>query len=337
MKMTMRGIAKKAGVSIATVSRVFSPETENLVKPATKHKIMKIVKNEDYYPNSQARHLAGVPVKAIGIVLPQSSFFINNFYITEAIRGITKECDQVGFNVMLFATHKPLNRFNYQEVIKNNTVGGLILMNTGEYENSTVLELVDQKIPFVIMNNYIPHVRLNYVDLDNVDAAYQAVKYLISKGHRKIACLRGPVYSRNAKDRVKGYLKALKEKNIKLDSKYLLFGDFTDIMGKKAMEELLALKKRPTAVFACNDEMAFGAMQATREHGLKIPDDIAIIGFDNSRFAGMITPTLTSVAQPICDMGVEAVKILIARMKKPELRPVKGILKGHLVIRQSSE
>ncbi len=336
LKNTMKSIAAMAGVSSATVSRVFDPKLENLVKPEVKKKIMEIAEREGFYPNLQAQYLAGIPVNAVGIVLPNSSFFINSFYITENIRGITEEAERAGYYIMFFATRQQLSEFNYMKVFNSKTVGGFILMNTGEIEKEAIQELSRANIPFVAVNNYFKDVPMNYVDSDNVNGAYQAVKYLISRGHTRIACIRGHANSRNAEDRVKGYMQALKENNIPFNKNYLCMGNYVESMGKEAAEKLLMLPERPTAIFASNDEMALGAKKAILAQGLKIPGDMALIGFDDSRIASIVTPAISSVHQPIYEMGMEATKILIEKMKNPGMKPRKKIFKSSLVIRESS-
>ena len=336
MKKTMKSIAALAGVSSATVSRVFNPDLEKLVKPEVKAKIMKISQREGFYPNLQAQYLAGIPVNAVGIVLPNSSFFINSYYITENIRGITEEAERAGYYIMFFATHQKLSEFNYMKIFNSKAVGGFILMNTGDIEKETIHELSRANIPFVVINNYFKGMPLNYVDADNIKGAYQAVKYLISKGHTKIACIRGHTGSRNSDDRVKGYLQALKEHRIPVKKDFICIGDFMETRGKEAAEKLLQLTQRPTAIFACNDEMALGASHAVIERGLKIPEDIAIIGFDDSRIASIITPSLSTVRQPVYDMGMEATKILVEKMKNPRMKPRKKIFHSTLIIRKSS-
>ncbi|MCK4796542.1 MAG: LacI family DNA-binding transcriptional regulator [Spirochaetes bacterium] len=336
MEPTIHSIAKKAGVSIATVSRVFDPIKSKLVSPGTKEKILKIVKEEGYYPNSQARYLAGAPVNILGVVLPNESFFYGSYYTTEIIRGVTEKAENLGFNIMLFATHHPLKYFNYQKITKSKIVSGLILVNTGADEINTIKDLYNEKIPFVVVNNYIKNMSINYVDLDNVEAAYQAVVYLIKKGHKKIAILNGQSVSRNAKDRMKGYKKALKEYNIPLTNEYIMNGEFLEVKAKEAVTELLKLKNLPSAIFCSNDGMALGAIHAVKENNLRIPDDIAIIGFDDSRLATVISPSLSSVHQPLYEIGSTATKILIERLQNPNLAPCKVIFKGELVIRESS-
>jgi DNA-binding LacI/PurR family transcriptional regulator len=336
LKKTMSSIAALAGVSSATVSRVFDPNKEKLVKSRTKEKILKIVEKEGFYPNLQARYLAGIPVNAIGIVLPHSSFFVNSYYITENIRGITEQAEGAGYYIMFFATKQLLSEFNYKKIYRSKTAGGFILMNTGRNERDTILELDRQKIPFVVINNYFKGTSLNYVDADNIIGAYQAVKYLLSKGHTRIACIRGHIGSRNADDRVKGYMQALSENHITVPGDYVPVGNFNEEMGKEAALMLLQLRERPTAIFASNDEMALGAINAITGQGLKIPEDIAIIGYDDSRIASIITPSLSSVSQPVYDMGVEATRILIERMKNPDMPPVRKIFPTRLVIRKSS-
>ena len=268
----------------------------------------------------------------IGLVVPDGINFLNSHYFTEMLHGIGSEAGMCGYDLLLRVINSGDEEKQVQPWESKNCDGLLIAAPLLDDANIRVLE--KKNFPVVLINSTSEH--LSYVDINGVDGAMQAVQHLTQLGHRKIAIINGFMKGNNAIDRFYGYKTALYQSKIKLNPDMVVYGNFKQDGGYHAMKKLLSLKTPPTAVFAANDAMAFGALKAIRESGRTVPYDISIVGFDDIELAGLADPPLTTLRQPMQELGRAAVRLLTEQIKKNKLLVRKIVLKPQLICRQST-
>lgn len=313
---TMDTIAKRLGVSKMTVSRVLN--NHPYVSEKIRKKVSDMMKELNYRPNLSAAVLSRKSSKTLGLII---QFYNNNifstYYLMEVLYGVEQTLDDSDFNLVLFSRIQPKAR-NYED-ITNWYYGGLVkgFIVVAPTMNSPVVKtLIKENITFVQVSARSDNKNVNWVDTDNYKGGYIATEHLIKLGHTRIAHIRGPQDSPNALEREQGYLKALEYNDIKPQKSYMPVGEFDQKQAQKAMAKLLQLPTPPTAVFAGNDLMALGAMQAVQEKGLKIPRDISIVGFDNIDLALTSEPGLTTVNQDARTLGKIAAEYLMNHTKE---------------------
>lgn len=330
--LTLEDIAKKTGVSRSTVSRVINGHPN--VREDVRRRVLKVVKSTGYHPNAAARTLASQRSWMIGLVLPHSvSFFFTDPYYPHLTQGIAQACNQHDYTLALFLVGtKEDEEKIYPRMSRKGLLDGVIVQS-GHHGDQSIDRLANSNIPLVIAGRPFHANGLSYIDIDNVAASYNAVNHLIQLGYERIGTIAGPANSTVGIDRKEGYLKALKERGRAVDECLISEGDFTEAGGHRAMQQLLAAK--PDAVFAASDIMAIGAMRAVREAGLRIPDDVAFVGFDdlpNATYAGI---KLTTIRQPVHQFGITAVETLI-EMIENGLGPARRIImETELIVRDS--
>lgn len=321
---TIMDVARESGVSYSTVSRVLNGF--EFVKEDTRERVLEAAKKLGYIANLQARSLAGGRSNIIGLLVPG----LNNDYLGEIISGIDEELAKANFNLMLYTTHRQQGKEAiYAHAIANGLTDGLILIVplAGSYLDG----LREQNFPYVLVDQYEPQSAV--VDTTNWQGAYDATRYLIELGHRRIGFVTGIMDLTSAVERLEGFKAALRDSNLPYQPELVIEGDFFYQGGYQAAKKLIP--KRPTAIFASNDLSAFGIMDAIREAGLEIPDDISIIGFDDIPQASMIHPKLTTIRQPLDQIGRVAVQLLLEQLQHPERAPRRVTLATRLVIRDS--
>ncbi|WP_026478856.1 LacI family DNA-binding transcriptional regulator [Alkaliphilus transvaalensis] len=329
MKFNIKDVARKAGVSISTVSRVVNDS--KVVKPETHEKVMKAIEELGYKPNAIARSLKVKNTKTIGILIPDIS---NQFY-PEVVRGIEDIANMYQYNIFLCNTDlDPEKETKYFDILAEKQVDGIIfisnIVSEALYKKFKVYD-----IPVVLIG--ADYEDVPSVSIDNVGASKSIVNYLIKKGHKRIATIVGknsdPVMG---VARLEGYKTALREANISIDNELIIEGGHRYKSGYEGAKRLLELEEPPTAIFATNDEMAIGTLRAALEQGLDIPEDLAIVGFDNIDMAGKVYPALTTVAQPMYEMGAIATRVLTKILNEEELETRKIVLNYSLLERESS-
>jgi LacI family transcriptional regulator len=324
--LTLEDIARQSGVSRSTVSRVINNHPH--VSDDVRKRVLETIQSTSFYPNLTARALASQRSWMLGLVLPRSvsSFFADPFF-PRLTQGIAQACNQFNYTLGLFLiTIKEDEEKIFPRVSRKGMLDG-ILVQSGQYGDQLIERLMGSAIPLVHKED------VSYIDVDNVNAAYNAVSHLIRLGRRRIGTIAGAANSTVSIDRLEGYRLALIEKGLPVDQSLIVQGDFTEASGYYAMQNLLPAK--PDAVFAAADLMAVGAMRATREASLSIPDDIAFIGFDDLPLAAYSNPPLTTVRQPIYQFGFNAVEILIDLIENNILPARRVILDTELIIRGS--
>ena len=330
--LTLEDIAKKAGVSRSTVSRVINHQPN--VREEVRARVWDVIHSTGYHPNVAARSLASQRSSMIGLVLPHSvSSFFTDPYFPHLIQGVAQGCNQSDYTLGLFlVANKEDEEKIYPRVSRTGLLDGVILQ-AGHHGDPLMGRLLDSDIPLLYVGRPFHPENVSYIDIDNVEASYNAVAHLIRLGYKRIGTIAGPEHSTVGIDRKQGYLKALRDRDLVLDERLIVEGDFTEIGGYYAMQKLMPAK--PEAIFAASDIMAIGAMRAAREAGLNVPDDVAFVGFDDLPLSTAPTPLLTTIRQPIYRFGVTAVEMLIDLINNGT-RPLRRIMMStELVIRES--
>ncbi len=327
-QVTIVDIARETGVSYSTVSRVLSGF--EFVKEDTRQRVLEAAQRLGYVANIGARSLAGGKSHVIGLLVPG----LDNGYIGEVARGIDEELARVNYDLMLYTTHRQRGKESaYVHAIANGLTDGLILVVPLVMDYLQGLQA--QNFPYVLVDQGDPTNRSNIVDATNWQGAYAATEYLINLGHSRIGLISGLMQIASARERLEGYKAALADHQIAFDPALIAEGDFWQTSGYQAALRLLDLNPLPTAIFASNDLSAFGAMDAIRERGLSIPDDISIVGFDDIPQASLVHPKLTTVRQPLDQMGRVAVQMLLDQIENPSQPPRRITLATQLIVRDS--
>ncbi len=329
--VTIIDVAKASGVSYSTVSRVLNGFEH--VKDSTRERVLEAANRLGYVANLQARSLAGGKTNVIGLLVPS----LDNGYIGEVVSGADEELQRSNYNMMLYTTHRYSGKEEaYVKSIYSGLTDGLLLivpLTPVKYLEA----LQQQNFPYVLVDQSDVTGRSNIVDSTNWQGAYDATSYLIKLGHRKIAHITGLEGLQSAIDRLEGYKAALNDHDIPINEAYIRQGDFYGAKGYERTNELLELADCPTAIFAANDLMALGVIEAVRHHGLQIPQDMSIIGFDNIPQTLITYPKLTTVQQSLNQMGRVAVKLLLEQLENPD-KPARRItLKTELMERETCQ
>ncbi len=331
MGYTLEDIARLAGVSRSTVSRVVNNHPS--VRAEVRERVWQVIREVGYQPHAAARSLATRRSEIIGLVIPEavSTLFTDPFFPL-LIRGITDACYEHGYHLMLALFSTPDQEADlYNRLLKSRYLDGVVLAST-RVDDPLVGRLLNDGIPFVSVGRH-DDARVSYVDVDNVAGARMAVDHLIRQGHARVATITGPLNMAAGRDRLEGYRMALMSHHIAVDERYVVEGDFTENGGMVGMSRLLALDERPSAVFVASDTMAMGALRAIRQAGMRVPEDIALVGFDDVPQAAYLDPPLTTVRQPIERMGAMAVRLLVDIITHRVDIPQRVILMPELVVR----
>ncbi len=331
---TIKDVAKLAGVSPSTVSRVIADNRR--ISPATKERVKKLMAELNYHPNMIARSLIKRSSHTLGLILSRStdSAFSNPFF-SEIIRGISAVTQSYHYNLML-ATAEDYAEEAKQclQMITEKRVDGILLL-ASRVNDELIPELIQNNYPFVVVGR-APEINKCYsVNNDNIQAAYSAVRHLFNLGHQRIALLNGPEEYILCQDRYEGYRFAFREFGIENDPLLVKKGCFSQDDGYRLTLELLGMEPPPSAIFAVDDLMALGAYKAIKERKLRIPGDIAVVGFNDDPLASVIEPNLTTVRIPIYEMGVAASTMIIDLLQNQEVFPAQKILSSELIVRDS--
>jgi LacI family transcriptional regulator len=328
-KVTIVDVAAEAGVSFGTVSRVINNDIH--VRAETRDRVMLAMQRLNFVANRQARSLAGGKSNTIGVLVPD----LGTGYIGEIIRGIDAELSLTDLDLILYTTHRTASKeSNYVANLATGMVDGLLLVlprNPSDF----IGILTERKFPFVLIDHQGTGRECPAVGATNWQGAYNATEYLIKLGHTRIGFITGSMDLGCSVERLDGYKSALRTYHIAEKPELIYEGDFFQTDGFTGALALLDLPNPPTAIFASNDVMAMGAMDAVRSRGLRIPDDISILGFDDIPQAALIRPGLTTVAQPLEKMGRVATQMLLDLLQHPEKEGDRIELPTQLVVRDS--
>lgn len=335
--MNLEHIAQKAGVSRATVSRVIN--NEQYVSEKTREKVLRVIEEEGYVPNAAARALVKQQNQVIGIVVPDTleDILINDnpYYYPLVLQGIANAAHAEDYATLLWMLHSTDDRERYyQRFLKNRLMDGLLIVASLISESFLIRQLQKNRMPFVIISQPPRgYDGISYVGIDNITAAQEAVRHLAQLGRRRIGTITGKLDNRDGKDRLVGYEQGMKLSGLPYSPQLVAEGRFSRQTGYLGMKQLL--EQGVDAVFAASDVMAVGAYQAIQEAGLRIPDDIAVVGFDDLPLATQIKPALTTVHQPIAQKAAIATSTLIGLIEGRMHAPIQVSLPTQLVIRES--
>ena len=307
-------IAEKANVSPGTVSKIL--KGTYIGSSETKNRVLKIAKELGYTPNLIASSLKSRKSRTIALIVPE----ISVPFFPELSRGVEDVARENEYNVILCSSNNdPIQEAKYLESLERRWVDGIIFSRiTGDTFKEKIPRLLANKVKMVFVDrvpveNKLPIAR---VEIDNEKAAYSATEFLIKLGHKDIACITGPLNTRIAQQRLEGYKKALRDNDVPVNDELIVEGTFKLDSGFKGVNVLLERKVYFTAIFANNDLMAIGAIKALRKRNLRVPEDISVMGFDGIPLSEYIEPALTTVVQPIYEMGRTAARLLLEGIKK---------------------
>jgi len=331
MNVTIYDVAREANVSMATVSRVVNGNPN--VKPSTRKKVLEAIERLGYRPNAVARGLASKKTTTVGVIIPD----ISSIFFAELARGIEDIATMYKYNIILSNSdqnkEKELHLLN---TMLAKQVDGILFMG-GNITEEHVNEFQKSDVPIVLAatieeNHLIPSVNIDYEQ-----AAFEAVTHLLEKGHTRVAYITGPANDPINTKKLAGYRRALEAYGIAYDEALIVEGDYSYDSGIEAYEKIAELEEKPTGVFAGTDEMALGIIHGAQDHGVHVPEQLEVIGFDNTRLATMVRPRLTTVVQPMYDIGAVAMRLLTKYMNKERVENHIVVLPHRIEYRESTK
>ncbi len=329
-RATIWDVANRVGCSINTVSRALNNKPE--ISPATKAKILKAAAELGYRPNRLARGLRSQKSGVLGVVVAD----IGNPYFAAVVKGVVKAAQTCDYGIILQSSDENYAREKEAiQILLSHAVDGLLIVPTQKGVDS-IVELQDKGVPFVLMSRYFENLQTDYVVMDDFKGGYLATKHLVELGHKKIAMINGPLHISSAKERFAGYVKALSENDLAVDTSLISHGALTIEDGYRVAAKMLQ-RSRPTAIFAFSDFVAFGVLRAIRETGLKVPGDVAVVGFDDILFSACPETSLTTISGSMRQLGSKAAEVLIRKLSGASCDKVVQIrLPVRLVVRNST-
>lgn len=332
MSATIYDVAREANVSMATVSRVVNGNPN--VKPSTRKKVLEAIERLGYRPNAVARGLASKKTTTVGVIIPD----IASILFAELARGIEDIATMYEYNIILSNSDQNKEKeMRLMETMLGKQVDGVIFMG-GKLSDELIEEFKKSPVPVVLAATVDEDRGTPSVNIDYEAASFEAVQSLIEKGHKHVAAVIGPLEDPiNGQLKFSGYRKAMEEAGVGIKDGYVSVGDLSYDSGLQAAEAFLQLPEKPTAIFVGTDEMALGVIHGIQDAKLSVPDDIEIVGFDNTRLATMVRPTLTTVVLPMYDIGAVAMRLLTKFMNKEEVEERNVILPHRIEYRESTK
>lgn len=330
--LKLEDIAKLAGVSRSTVSRVVNKSPH--VGSETRKRVEDIIQSTGYHPNAAAKSLASQRTNMIALVIPRTtSAFFTDPYFPRLTQGVAFACNNHHLTLSLFLVG---NQDDENEITPRLMRHGMldgILFQSGNSDDKLFRRIITSQIPLLVLGRPFVEKSISFIDVDNVRAAKQATNHLINLGYKRIGMITGTIQSTSSIDRTIGFKQAIQEAGRQIDPSLISEGHFTEISGYEAMKKLLPLK--PDAVFAQSDVMAIGAMRAANEIGMEVPKDIAFVGFDDLPVATSGPQKLTTIHQPITQLGIKAVNMLKDMIENGTKPSKRLILDTELVVRDT--
>lgn len=330
---TIKDIAKRLNISLSTVSRALRNASD--VNPDTKKAVMALSEELNYQPNKLALSLRQKQTHTIGVIVPNLDYVLSLM-----VRGIDEVALEAGFTVMVCQSNESFGReiLNTRRLLESLVDGFIISVSSESKSFDHFKKIQERNLPVVVFDRVTPHLTAPSVRIDNEEGGFLATEHLIEQGYRRIAVLAGPENLGVSNSRMDGYLNALKKHKIKKDPALIVHCDFNQDYAYFATLELLAMKKRPDAIFTISDRMAIGAMLAIKKKGLRMPQDIGLVGFNNEPVTSLVTPSISSVDMPSFELGKAAAKLFIETMHNKENMDLEEkVLKPKLIIRESSQ
>lgn len=331
-KVTIREVAREAGVSINTVSRALNGKPD--VSEATRRKVLDVTKRLGYRPNKLAKGLRSNKTGTIGVVVTD----VSNPYFSALVKSVEEAARQHNYSLILQDTNEdPEQEREAILTLLAERVDGVLLTPTQKGKEA-IAQLQESGLPFVLLGRRYTHLRTDYVVTDDVSGGFLATEHLIRLKRERIAIITGPLCISSAKERLQGYMKAFAQYGIEVDESLVVKADaITAADGYRTMQALLRRPPYPTAVFAYSDFVAFGVMKAIREAGLRIPQDVAVVGYDDVEFCSYLETPLSSVRIPKEELGKTAAEGLIRKLTEGAEDPLKVSLPVSLIVRTSSQ
>ncbi|WP_195891933.1 catabolite control protein A [Neobacillus dielmonensis] len=330
--ITIYDVAREASVSMATVSRVVNGNPN--VKPVTRKKVLEVIERLGYRPNAVARGLASKKTTTVGVIIPD----ISNILFAELARGIEDIATMYKYNIILSNSDQNKDKeLHLLNTMLGKQVDGLVFMS-GHITPEHVEEFEKSPVPIVLAGSMEESEKIPSVNIDYEQAAYDSVKEFIDKGHKHIAIVMGPVYEPDISNKkLDGYKRALEEAGVPFNEELVVEGDYTYDSGIEAFDKLLEAEHKPTAIFVGADEMALGVIHGAQDKGYSIPDDFEVITSDNTRLTLMVRPQLTTVVQPLYDIGAVSMRLLTKLMNKEKVDESIVVLPHRVEHRQSTK
>ncbi|KRG14571.1 catabolite control protein A [Lederbergia galactosidilytica] len=314
MNITIYDVAREANVSMATVSRVVNGNPN--VKPATRKKVMEVIQRLEYRPNAVARGLASKKTTTVGVIIPD----ISSIFYAELARGIEDIATMYKYNIILSNSDQNLDKeMHLLNTMLGKQVDGIVFMG-GHITETHIDEFKRSPVPVVLAGSIDPSGGVPSINIDYRQATYDAVSSLIEQGHKHIGFVIGPLNNPiNLEQKLVGYKDALEAAGIEFQEEYVVEGDETYESGLEVWSKFTEMEKRPTAIIAGNDDMAIGIMNGAQDEGVSIPNELEIISSDDTKLATMVRPQLSSISQPLYDIGAVAMRLLTKYMNKEEV------------------
>ncbi|MGA9225915.1 MAG: catabolite control protein A [Mesobacillus sp.] len=311
MNITIYDVAREANVSMATVSRVVNGNPN--VKPATRKKVMEVIDRLGYRPNAVARGLASKKTTTVGVIIPD----IASPFFAELARGIEDIATMYKYNIILSNSDQNIEKeLHLLNTMLGKQVDGIVFMG-GNIKAEHVEEFKKSQVPIVLAGSIEESGEIPSVNIDYEQAAFDAVQAFIEKGHTEIAFVIGPHHEPINKDKkLEGYKRAISDAGIAYNEDFVIEGDYTYDSGLEAIERILEFDTKPTAILVGSDEMALGVVHGAFDRGYSVPDDFEVISSDNTRLTLMVRPQLTTIVQPLYDIGAVAMRLLTKYMNK---------------------
>lgn len=330
--VTIKDIARILNISVSTVSRALRDTYD--VNQETKEKVLALAAELNYKPNFNATGLAKGSTHNLGVILP----FITNYYFSTVITGIQEVAYNNGYNIILFVTNdSPERELAIMENLSVSSLDGLLVSISSDSDSCNHFqEIVDEGIPVVFFDRVANEIETSKVMQDDYNGAFEAVEHLIGNGYKRIAHIAGPKGLSFTEARLKGYLDALQKHNIQPNEDWVLYSGFSQEHGENDTLKLLELKNKPDAIFAVNDRKAIGAMITLKNKGVKVGEDFGVIGFTNDPMSTIISPALSTIAEPAFEIGKLSCELLIKHITKKHFHAEEIILPGKLIVRESS-
>lgn len=330
MSASIADVAKRAGVSTATVSRVLADKPH--VSKKTRQKVLQAIKELDYRPDRTAQRLRLQTSDVLGLIVSD----VQNPYFTSVARGVEDAAYDLQMNVLLCNTDEdPERQKIYLDIMRAERVAGLIIAMASNQNGDNLKEIRQSGIPVVLLDRLVDDFESDCVVVDNIQGTKDAINHFFSLGYRRIGAIHGASRITSAAERQQGYCEAFDALGLESDKSIIKMGNFKRETGYELTLEILKNPNLPEALFIANNQMTLGALQAFREHKIRIPHDIAIISFDDTPWAGELSPPLTAISQPTYELGGEAIRLLQRRITYPSAPYLVSKLRTKLIIRQS--
>jgi LacI family transcriptional regulator len=324
-KISIAEVAKAAGVSTTTVSRVINDIPT--VSQENRQRVLASIKRLQYRPNPHAQRLASGKGNTIGLIIPRFEGIFHSYYAMQVIKGIGMAAERLRCDLLLHVT-------DGKSFMNSAMVDGVVFVDINGFED-LLDRALDKGIPAIVLNHYLQDLPVSCVAVDNKTAAGRVVDYLVQLGHRDIATITGDLKTQAGLDRLDGFVKGMKAHQLPIKEEYLRHGDFSVSSARAASEALLSLPDRPTAVFVGSDDMAIEAINVALEKAVRVPEDLSVVGFDDNPIAAHGRVPLTTVRQPLTDMGRIGLEVLFQQVKSKRRNPTKLLLPTELVERHS--